>query len=296
MQRRTFVMSGLAPLALAACGGGGDDNPEASADADASKALASVTGEEVSASDLGVVQQAFTLLAPVDGTESSGRALNNATQVVGISGAGEAADFGTTLWYRGSATRFPTIGGIGSGSASAINDAGKIVGSSTVAIIPNGSSSPACSTRPRATLAGTSVQRPASTTTAGSRAKPSTASRAGARGSCCRCGPAGGRGIDAGRDPGGIQSLARARQNAVSKSCVAPVRSLTSQNCWPSGLSRDTSPVWRPARTRRPSALAGKPGCRARSSKGTASRASPASRRRCTMGESNGLAASAADR
>lgn len=141
MQRRTFVMSGLAPLALAACGGGGDDNPEASADADASKALASVTGEEVSASDLGVVRQAFTLLAPVDGTESSGRALNNATQVVGISGAGEAADFGTTLWYRGSATRFPTIGGIGSGSASAINDAGKIVGSSTVAIIPNGSSS-----------------------------------------------------------------------------------------------------------------------------------------------------------
>ena len=88
----------------------------------------------------------------------------------------------------------------------------------------------------------------------------------------------------------------RARQNDAWNNCFAPVRSLTIQNCCPSALRPTTSPVCRPATTRRPSAFAGKPGCRASSSSGTASRASPASRMRCTIGASSGLAASACDR
>lgn len=131
MQRRTFVMFGLSPLALAACGGGGDDNAQAVA-GDADPKFATAADGRQAAMGHRTVGYVFTLLPPVDGTESSGIALNNAGQVVGISGAGEAANFGPTLWSRGSSTRFPTLGGIGSGGAQSINNAGQFVGESSV--------------------------------------------------------------------------------------------------------------------------------------------------------------------
>ncbi len=128
MQRRTFVMSGLGPLFVAACGGGGEDAP-----ALADEQEATVLDADDAASERG--GRAIRFLEPVNGTESTGISVNNRGQVAGFTSAGETADFGTTLWSRGRAVRFPTLGGFGSGSPRCINDAGKIVGNSTLSVI-----------------------------------------------------------------------------------------------------------------------------------------------------------------
>jgi len=127
MKRRTFVMSGLGPLVLAACGGGDDDAPLAATE----NATTLADGRE-SAAGYAIEREAFMFLEPVNGTESTGLAVNSRGQVTGWSGAGEAADIGTTLWSRGNARRFPTLGGFGSGSGASINEAGQIVGHSTL--------------------------------------------------------------------------------------------------------------------------------------------------------------------
>ena len=77
---------------------------------------------------------------------------------------------------------------------------------------------------------------------------------------------------------------------------AAPLRSFTSHSWRPSGLRRCTSPVTRPALTRRPSALRGKSAAAARVCSGTTRRVSPARRSRCTSGAISGLAASVSER
>lgn len=133
MRRRTFVLSGLAPLALSACGGGDDPSAatEVTSDSPDAEALSGTEAQALGASD---ASRAFRLLPPVDGTDSAALDINRAGVVVGFTSAGEAGDFGATVWRRGEGVRLPNLGGFGSGQAGGIDDAGRVVGHSTLSL------------------------------------------------------------------------------------------------------------------------------------------------------------------
>lgn len=128
MKRRTFVMSGLGPLALAACGGG--DDPDTAVEFGTEDG-AELDADPASADARQWDRRAVTFLEPVDGTETSGNAVNNRGTVVGFTGAGVDSNFGATLWTPGRpAVRLPMLSEPGSSTGLSINAAGRAVGQS----------------------------------------------------------------------------------------------------------------------------------------------------------------------
>lgn len=130
MQRRSLVVSGLGALVLPACGGSDDSGTPAEDMADEVDALDEAL--HLSKAQGRACHRAVNLLELVDGTRSSGKAVNRRGQVVGWADSGEGGPGSLAmLWSPGrDPVVLPSLGTDGNTAAFGINRFGVVVGRS----------------------------------------------------------------------------------------------------------------------------------------------------------------------